>query len=126
MDVKVQHAGNDGGKIKDIVLWTAHRTLSYSFRCSIQEKLDHDESATATCNRDMAKPYQYLNKTCNGNETFCNLEFNEFTFPGTHNSGTGMKRTVWVADCHYKNQDMDMTEMLDFGVRFFDFDTKYK
>ena len=88
--------------------------------------LDHDESATATCNRTMAEPYQYLDKTCNGNESFCNLKFNEFTFPGTHNSGTGMKRTVWVADCHYKNQDLDMTEMLDFGIRFFDFDTKYK
>ena len=126
MDVKVQHAGNDGGKINDIVLWTAHRTLSYSFKCSIQEKLDHDQSATATCNRTMAEPYQYLDKTCNGNESFCKLKFNEFTFPGTHNSGTGMKRTVWVADCHYKNQDLDLTEMLDFGIRFFDFDTKYK
>ena len=108
--MKVQHAGNDGGRINGIVLWSSQQKLGLSYKCDIQEKLDHDSN---------------LGKTCNGNPKFCQIKFNEFMFPGTHNSGTGLLRTVSLLDCHTKNQDLNITEMLDFGIRFFDLDTKY-
>ena len=62
MNVKVQHSGNDGGKINDIVLWTTQQTLKDSFQCLIQKKLDHDESTSANCNKIMADPNQDLSK----------------------------------------------------------------
>lgn len=124
LNVKVQHSGNDGGKIQDLILWTSHRSLGVSFQCDIGKKLDHDESVSVDCIKTRAEPYKDLDKTCNGDERFCKMKFNKFTFPGTHNSGTGMKSVT--NKCLVKNQDFSMTEMLDFGIRFFDFDTKYK
>ena len=123
--MKVQHAGNDGGRIKDIILWTSQQKLGLSYKCDIQEKLDHDESTTVTCANTRSESDSNLGETCNGNVKFCQMKFNEFMFPGTHNSGTGLLRTVSLLDCHTKNQDLSITEMLDFGIRFFDFDTKY-
>ena len=120
----VQHSGNDGGKIKAITLWTSQRTLGLSFQCDVKTKLDHESNLNTTCMKT-TEPYPDLDKTCNGDERFCQLKFNEFTFPGTHNSGTGLLRTVWLLDCNVKNQDLNITEMLDFGIRFFDIDTKY-
>ena len=121
--MKVQHSGSDGGRIRDIILWTSYRNLGLSFQCNVGIKLDNNESVVVECKKTIAVPYNDLKKTCNGDERFCKMNFNEFTFPGTHNSGTGMKSKL---DCHFKNQDMTMTEMLDFGIRFFDFDTNYK
>ena len=123
--MKVQHSGNDGGKIQDLILWTSHRSLGVSFQCDIGKKLDHDESTTKNCIRSITEPNPDLHKTCNGDEKFCQMKFNEFMFAGTHNSATGMGST-WILDCNVKNQDLNLTEMLDFGIRFFDFDTYYK
>ena len=127
----VQHSGNDGGKIRAITLWTSQRYLRLSFQCDVKMKLDHESTLNTPCEKT-AEPYPDLDKTCNGDEQFCQLKFNEFTFPGTHNSGTGLLRTVLVSNytvsmlnCHVKNQDLNITEMLDFGIRFFDIDTKY-
>ena len=125
--MKVQHSGSDGGRIRDIILWTSYRSLGLSFQCDVGIKLDNDDSTIVECNKTKATPYTYLNKTCNGYERFCKMNFNEFTFPGTHNSGTGMKSlSPEKLECHFKNQDLTVTEMLDFGIRFFDFDTNYK
>ena len=126
--MKVQHSGSDGGRIRDIILWSSYQSLGLSFQCNVGIKLKNDEFAIVACKKTKAEPYNGLNKTCNGNERFCKMKFNEFTFPGTHNSGTGMKSLSRSErlDCHFKNQDLTMTEMLDFGIRFFDFDTYYK
>ena len=125
LNVKVQHAGNDGGKIKDITLWSSQRSLGLSFKCDIGIKLDHDESTTATCIRSRSGPNPELNNMCNGDEKFCQIKFNQFMFAGTHNSGTGMGG-AWILDCYVKNHDLTITEMLDFGIRMFDFDTYLK
>ena len=120
----VQHSGNDGGRIKDIILLTSQHSLGLSFQCDIGKKLDHDQSTTAICNKNRNESNPDYDKTCNGNEKFCQIKFNEFMFPGTHNSGTGMRRSVLV-DCHVKNHDLSIREMLDLGIRFFDFDTYF-
>ena len=44
------------------------------------------------------------------------------TFAGAHNAGTGMSQRD--LDCYITNHDMSLTEMLNFGIRFFDFDIK--
>ena len=126
LSIKVQHSGNDGGRIKDVTLWSSQRQQGLIYKCNIGIKLDHDESTSAICTKSQSEQLSNLNKTCNGEERFCEMKFNEFTFPGTHNSGTGLMRTVGLLDCHSKNQDLSITEMLDFGIRFFDFDTKYR
>ena len=91
------------------------------FVCKVDKKLDHEESHTVQCK-------QYLNRQsgtkCNGNKGFCGLKFNEVTFAGAHNAGTGMLSQL-MADCYVTNHDLNVTELLDFGIRFFDFDNKY-
>ena len=52
------------------------------------------------------------------------MRFNEFTFPGAHNAGTGQMDYPNLR-CFYKNQDLNVREMLDFGIRFFDLDVIY-
>ena len=126
----MRHSGSDGGRIRDIILWSSYRSLGLSFQCNVGIKLNNDEFAIVACKKTKAEPYKYLNRTCNGNERFCKMKFNEFTFPGTHNSGTGIEIEIHLSpekfDCHFKNHDLTVTEMLDFGIRFFDFDTNYK
>ena len=126
MRLTVQHSGNDGGKIRAITLWTSQSYKGLSFQCDVKMKLDHESILNTPCEK-IAEPYPDLDRTCNGDERFCQLKFNEFTFPGTHNSGTGLLRSVSpsILDCQWKNQDLNITEMLDFGIRFFDIDTKY-
>ncbi|XP_064622782.1 uncharacterized protein LOC135484986 [Lineus longissimus] len=69
---------------------------------------------------------------CNGHEGLCNLRFDKVTFPGTHNSGANrvMKYGGWpyfpALSCMYRNQDYTFTRQLDFGIRFFDIDTRAK
>ena len=57
---------------------------------------------------------------CNGRTEFCKLNFQQFLFPGSHNSGTGQKTGSFK--CAFKNQDLDIVEQLEFGIRFFDID----
>ncbi|XP_064622466.1 uncharacterized protein LOC135484735 [Lineus longissimus] len=69
---------------------------------------------------------------CNGYEGLCKLRFDKVTFPGTHNSGANrvMKYGGWpyfpALSCMYRNQDYTFTGQLDFGIRFFDIDTRNK
>ena len=46
------------------------------------------------------------------------------TFAGAHNAGTGMADQVDPVACFVKNNDLSVTEMLDFGIRHLDFDIK--
>ena len=114
--------GNDGGKIHEIRLLTSKRHHGVEFQCKITKKLDNEEFETVNCNKTLTQVQNHL--TCNGNEKFCHLKFNETTFAGAHNAGTGMS-TVLALDCFVTNHDLNITEMLDFGLRFFDFDVKY-
>ena len=77
---------------------------------------------------------------CNGSPEFCGLRcrgvddisqyfhnifttllrFDQFLFAGSHNSGTGQAKGSF--QCAFKNQDLDITEQLEFGIRFFDID----
>ena len=58
------------------------------------------------------------------NVGFCALPFNQVTFAGAHNAGTGMDENHDSVDCFVKNHDLSVEEMLDFGIRYFDFDVK--
>ena len=55
---------------------------------------------------------------------FCSLTFNQFTFAGAHNAGTGLSSNKF--DCMVTNHDLNFEEMLDFGIRYFDIDVKYE
>ena len=63
-----------------------------------------------------------------GRRDLCPLRFNQVTWPGTHNSGSGFNGTLRFSNglpapsCIYRNQDMNYTAQLDFGVRWFDID----
>ena len=65
-----------------------------------------------------------LSSSCNGSPAFCALPYNETTFPGSHNAGTGEESRN--LDCAFKNHDLDIWEQLDLGIRFFDFDIIYR
>lgn len=67
---------------------------------------------------------------CNGRREYCELAFNQFTFPGTHNSGSGfdgpLKQCRTGNDeqpCIWQNQDLNITAQLQLGIRFLTFDT---
>ena len=44
------------------------------------------------------------------------LRFDQFLFAGSHNSGTGQAKGSF--QCAFKNQDLDITEQLEFGIRY--------
>ncbi|XP_064622699.1 uncharacterized protein LOC135484923 [Lineus longissimus] len=86
-------------------------------------------------NTNTANPSNhFFDKTeiCNGHAGLCKLTFDKVTFPGTHNSGANrvMKYGGWpyfpALSCPYRNQDYTFTAQLDFGIRFFDIDTRAK
>ena len=67
---------------------------------------------------------------CNGRREYCELAFNQFTFSGTHNSGSGfdgpLKQCRTGNDenpCIWQNQDLNITAQLQLGMRFLTFDT---
>ena len=69
-------------------------------------------------------------KKCNGNENYCGLKINQYTFAGAHNGGTRISDSLWykhsgvrATTCSYSNQDYDFGGLLDRGIRFFDVDT---
>ena len=66
---------------------------------------------------------------CNGRKEYCELAFNQFTFPGTHNSGAGFNgpmrrcRTGSVEDpCVWRNQNLNISAQLQLGIRFLTID----
>lgn len=71
-------------------------------------------------------------EACNGHASFCMLPFNQFTFPGTHNSGSFslnipeiIEDNIPLVDvnailsCYYDCHHMNYLEQLNFGIRFF-------
>ena len=66
--------------------------------------------------------------TCLGRSDLCLLRYNQITLPGTHNSGSGFNGdliqrsgAVFPA-CFVRNQNLNFTGQLEFGIRFFSFD----
>jgi hypothetical protein len=133
VELTLKHRGSNGGKIDQIMLWDSMRNLETNFTCIIGQKLDHSTEYKTVCS--MSKPSSgiradHLHLGCNGNIDFCRLPFDKTTFAGAHNAGTGLKEHkvlgISIPDnCLIKNQDLNIKEMLDFGLRFFDFDLNY-
>jgi hypothetical protein len=73
----------------------------------------------------------YTARLCNGLPYLCEKRFDEVTFPGNHNSGSGADG--YLETCygyapveyqyHVRNQGKTITEQLEFGIRYFDIDT---
>lgn len=63
-----------------------------------------------------------------GRDDICVLRYNQVTWPGTHNSGSGFTGNLKFRNgfpapgCVYRNQDLNYTAQLDFGIRWFDID----
>ncbi len=120
--MQVQHRGSDGGLLYYVTLEDSFGTRNHLYNCRIGVKLDHSEEKTVTCRREAVDLGGNL--PCNGNRAFCRRRFDDFTFPGSHNAGTGQSDYRLLA-CASKNQDLDVSGQLDFGIRFFDFDVIY-
>ena len=88
LTIKAQHTGGDGSIIQNITLYGSKYRANTYHTCSIGRKLDHDQSYNSTC---LEHPPAYVYEdSCNGDASFCVLPFNEVTFAGAHNAGTGM------------------------------------
>ena len=122
LKLKVKHSGRDGGKIDTITLLGSKREMSTYYTCKIEKKLDNDETHEVNCHIHLKKLNSY-DESCNGHSKFCLMKFNQVVFPGAHNAGTGMSTNE--LDCITTNHDLNLSEMLDFGLRFLDFDLKY-
>ena len=65
---------------------------------------------------------------CNGLKDLYDLKFDQMTFAGSHNAGSGFDGLLryWsggtVSSCFYRNHGLSFDKQLDFGVRFFDVD----
>ena len=65
---------------------------------------------------------------CQGRSDLCSLRYDQITLPGTHNSGSGFNGPLIFSSgnpaipCFIRNQDLNYTGQLDFGIRFFDVD----
>ena len=93
-----------------------------SRKCNIGVKLDHNEEQTFQCSIEQTGNAE--ERRCNGKPEFCKIPFNKFLFPGSHNTGTGQGEGGYLPSL-YQNHDLNLTEQLDFGMRFFDFDINY-
>uniref|UniRef100_A0A0K2TBJ6 Putative LOC100201425 [Hydra vulgaris] n=1 Tax=Lepeophtheirus salmonis TaxID=72036 RepID=A0A0K2TBJ6_LEPSM len=119
------HEGNDGGELENVTFYGSDFGYGENNRqeyiCPIRVKLDGYNSIKVACT---SKNNTYdPNRACNGDERFCHIPFSRFTFFGTHNAGTGEDiSSISKINCAFKNQDLNVREQLDFGVRFFDLD----
>jgi hypothetical protein len=68
-------------------------------------------------------------RLCNGLPYLCERRFDEVTFPGNHNAGSGAGGFLHdcgghiASSCLWRNQGKTITEQLEFGIRYFDIDT---
>lgn len=122
LTIEARHSGGDGSIIQNITLYGSKYRGGTFHSCPIGVKLDHSETQKSTCEEN--SPHYVYYKSCNGDAKFCNLTLNEVTFAGAHNAGTGMADQVDPVACFVKNNDLSVTEMLDFGIRHLDFDIK--
>lgn len=57
------------------------------------------------------------------------MRFDQVSFPGTHNSGSGFAGSLrrcdggLESDCIWRNQDLNITAQLELGIRFLEIDT---
>ncbi|XP_023336799.1 uncharacterized protein LOC111707845 isoform X2 [Eurytemora carolleeae] len=118
MEVKLQlnHRGSNSGRLDFIRIYSWHS--AGAFICNIETRLDYTSTHSTLC--QFQRGDQDESAWCNGSQEFCDLRFDQFLFPGTHNSGTGQKKGVF--QCSSKNQDLTISQQLDFGIRFFDLD----
>ena len=64
----------------------------------------------------------------NGSPDICGLRFDQITLPGTHNSGSAFNGNLVFRNgelafpCIFRNQDLNYTAQLEFGIRWFDID----
>ena len=136
--IVLQHEGSNAGLLDWVRLhsWDNWR----DWRCQVGVRLDHSQSHTATCTEvwtpspgpspgpsgssPSSSPSSSPNSSpavlCNGRAEFCQLGFDQFLFPGSHNAGTGQTEGSFA--CAYKNQDLNIEEQLELGIRFFDID----
>lgn len=70
--------------------------------------------------------------TVNGVEGACDLSLDQFAFAGTHNSGSGAFGYLYhyhictkASSAGFRNQYKSITEQLNAGIRYFDFDVSY-
>jgi len=118
----LEHEGANAGMLEWIQIHSWHSV--FGFFCSIQTRLDYTSKHVTQCQLQQTDQWaQRQEFGCNGRMEFCQLRFDQFLFPGTHNSGTGQSEGVYK--CAYKNQDLDILEQLEFGIRFFDIDVIY-
>ena len=75
LTLKVQHSGNDGGKIENITLTGSKNMLHMHHTCTIDVKLDNNEFLEVECTKNPAK-YGY-SEACNGHPEFCSKRFNK-------------------------------------------------
>ena len=123
--LRLSHDGSDAGRVEWVMLHPWHNKQVYS--CQIGVRLDYTSHYETHCRLFNSTPgsndTNYLGFDCNGHQDFCWLRFDQVLFPGTHNSGTGQREGL--ARCASKNQDMDIIQQLEFGIRFFDLDVIY-
>lgn len=117
----LHHEGSNAGSLDYINIHSWHSASS--FHCPINRRLDYKSSFTSNCTYEEHQEDQDEKEWCNGSKDFCNMRFDQFLFPGTHNSGTGEREGT--LRCSFKNQDLNIREQLEFGIRFFDLDVIY-
>lgn len=65
---------------------------------------------------------------CNGLPGMCDMRFDEVVFPGNHNAGSNRhlitcRTRGLVPDCSWRNQGHNITDALEYGIRYFDIDS---
>ena len=142
VSIVLQHEGSNAGRLDWVRLhsWDNWR----DWRCEVGVRLDYSQSHTATCTEvwqpgpspgsspgpspgpspgtspGSSSPSPSPPELCNGRAEFCQLGFDQFLFPGSHNAGTGQTEGSFA--CAFKNQDLNIEEQLELGIRFFDID----
>ena len=89
--------------------------------CNISKSMNNTQSLTFKCLENSVHPDLYY-ESCNQDPKFCALKFNQVMFPGAHKAGLEADK---YEDCQLTTHDLSLSEMLDFGIRFFDFLVKY-
>eukprot|EP00092_Neocalanus_flemingeri_P033105 GFUD01036000.1.p1 GENE.GFUD01036000.1~~GFUD01036000.1.p1 ORF type:complete len:509 (-),score=111.87 GFUD01036000.1:306-1832(-) len=117
--MNLSHEGSNAGMLEWIKIHPWHSAFEYF--CQVGVRLDYSSSHATECVLQESGHWKKSPQFgCNGRMEFCKLRFDQFLFAGTHNSGTG--QSDGVVKCAYKNQDLDIVEQLEFGIRFFDLD----
>ena len=112
----LHHEGSNAGLLD----WVRLHSWSdwEEWECEVRVRLDYSNSHSTLCHHSPSNLLPGL--VCNGRTEFCRMRFDQFLFPGAHNAGTGQRKGSFA--CAFKNQDLNIEEQLEFGIRFFDID----